>query len=143
MDKIIFLDFDGVMMCGRHAFPSSVHEGFEFHPKSVGNIREIINKTAAKIVVTSTYRRMYNPDVLKERFLAPYQLDKFFIGITPTIKGGRGNEIRSYIENNQVQEYVIFDDLPIQGYGRRFFQTNPFEGITECLRDEAIHLLDK
>lgn len=143
MDKIIFLDFDGVMMCGRHAFPSPLHKGFEFYPRSVENLKDLITQTGAKIVVTSTYRRLYKPEILKEKFLAPYALDKHFLGVTPANQGGRGDEIRAFLESHHIQAYVIFDDMPIQGFGDRFFRIHSFEGITKHQIEEAAKVLNR
>ncbi|WP_027723841.1 HAD domain-containing protein [Tuberibacillus calidus] len=140
MDKIVFLDFNGVMMCGKHPFPSKHHEGFEFYPKSVENLKEIIQATKAKIVVTSTYRKMYAPEQLKTRFFKPYGLEEAFKGITSSL-GSRGEEIKHYIEKHDIQHFVIIDDLPINGFGRHFLRTNGFEGISDWIKKEAILIL--
>ena len=59
--KVIFLDFDGVMDTGYY-FAALIREhkprfdsyGMVFDPYCIENLRKIIDKTGAKIVVSST-----------------------------------------------------------------------------------------
>ena len=59
--KIIFLDFDGVMdtayydhILSKEGLPENDYYGTVFDPDCVQNLKEIIDKTGADIVVTSS-----------------------------------------------------------------------------------------
>jgi len=52
--KIIFLDIDGVLNV--HYKGKRDEYGQAFHPNFVENLREVIDKTGAKIVISSTWR---------------------------------------------------------------------------------------
>ncbi len=117
--KIIFLDIDGVLnvYCeGRDQF------GCTFHTNFVENLRNIIDKTGAKIVISSSWRTD-GLDVMKE--LWKYRdLPGEVIDVTPDcydlIKEGkfefydqveRGHEIQDWLDNHkEVTNYVIIDD---------------------------------
>jgi hypothetical protein len=117
MIKIIFLDFDGVLI--------SVTDK-KFNMRNVDNLNELIRKTDAKIVVTSDWKRDHDFDFIKKT-LTDNGVRGEIIDITPnytiketdTIKVPRGTEIESWItkyntfdgENlKAVVNYVILDD---------------------------------
>lgn len=52
--KVIFLDIDGVLNV--HYKGRQDEYGQAFHPNFVENLREVIDKTGAKIVISSTWR---------------------------------------------------------------------------------------
>jgi hypothetical protein len=117
--KIIFLDIDGVLnvYCeGRDQF------GCTFHTNFVENLRNIIDKTGAKIVISSSWRTD-GLDVMKE--LWKYRdLPGEVIDVTPDsyylINEGkfefydqveRGHEIQYWLDKHkEVTNYVIIDD---------------------------------
>lgn len=109
--KIIFLDIDGVLnvYCeSRDEFGCTFHKHFE------DNLRFIIEKTDAKIVVSSTWR-MEGLDVMqqmwKKRGLAGEVID-----VTPNlidVTRIRGYEIDLWLKMNKhlnVSNYCIIDD---------------------------------
>ena len=60
--KIIFLDIDGVL----NVIPQGRDEyGAIFHPEFVANLKHIIDKTGAKLVISSTWR-MSGLKIMKE-----------------------------------------------------------------------------
>ena len=117
--RIIFLDIDGVLnvYCeGRDQF------GCTFHTNFVENLRNIIDKTGAKIVISSSWRTD-GLDVMKE--LWKYRdLPGEVIDVTPDsydlINEGkfefydqveRGHEIQDWLDKHkEVTNYVIIDD---------------------------------
>jgi len=104
--KVIFLDIDGVL----NLIPQGEDEyGDLFHPHLVNNLKSIIDKTDAKIVITSTWRfsgLKFIEDMWKHRGL-PGEI----IGITPHIDiCKRGEEIEKWLEKNPIKDYVIIDD---------------------------------
>lgn len=116
-DKIIFLDFDGVL----NVIPTK-HDDFGaiFHVEFVLNLKEIIEETGAKIVISSSWRS----DGL-EKLRRMWEHRKYpgeIVDVTPsTVAAGkrydipydlvkRGDEIRLWLENNKVNKFVIIDD---------------------------------
>lgn len=117
MIKIIFLDFDGVLITVTDK---------KFNMRNVDNLNELIRKTGAKIVVTSDWKRDHDFDFIKKT-LTDNGVRGEIIDITPnytiketdTIKVPRGVEIESWISNyntfdgenlKAVVNYVILDD---------------------------------
>ena len=117
MIKIIFLDFDGVLITVTDK---------KFNMRNVDNLNELIRKTGAKVVVTSDWKRDHDFDFIKKT-LTDNGVRGEIIDITPnytiketdTIKVPRGVEIESWISNyntfdgenlKAVVNYVILDD---------------------------------
>ena len=105
--KIIFLDIDGVLC----VIPNSFDEfGANFHKRFEDNLRHIIEQTNAKIVISSTWR-LAGLDVIKEmwkkRNLAGEVIDVTPLGNMDDI---RGNEVQTWLDRNNVENYVIIDD---------------------------------
>jgi hypothetical protein len=105
-NKIIFLDIDGVLNVN---FPSHDEYGRVFHPHFVENLRYIIEKTQAKIVISSTWR--FSGLVIMKEMWEKRNLPGEVIDITPHIDiCKRGEEIEYWLKNNEVDSYVIVDD---------------------------------
>lgn len=106
MKKIIFLDIDGVLNVypqGRDKYGSTFHTHFE------DNLQEIIDKTNAKIVISSTWR--YSGLKVMQNMWRDRGLAGEVIDITPIEPNGiRGDEIAYWLQHNQVDTYVIIDD---------------------------------
>lgn len=114
MNKIIFLDIDGVLnvYCEeRDEFGCIFHKHFE------ENLKWIIEETNAKIVISSTWR-MSGLKVMQEMW-KHRNLAGDIIDVTPfSAFCVRGEEIQTWLDNNEVLNYVIIDDdddmLPTQ-----------------------------
>ena len=164
VQKVIFLDFDGVMNTERYiaerrrnGLPVSDRYGYLFDPEAVENLRRIIDATGAEVVISSSWRlegeeRM--KDMWHERAL-PGQL----IGITgqslhanfpmsagETAGAAKGEEIRGWLKEHASKpyRYVIFDDeADIRPEQRpHFIQTDPRIGITRADAERAIQILN-
>lgn len=105
-DKIIFLDIDGVLNLYREEHDKY---GQLFHDNFVNNLKHIIDETGAKIVLSSTWRLSgfkTNKNMWLDRKL-PGEL----VDVTPIFHNKiRGEEIKHWLVNNQVNSYVIIDD---------------------------------
>lgn len=162
-DKIIFLDIDGVL--------NVIGQGHDeygqiFHKHLEDNLRYVIEQTGAKIVISSTWR-MSGLKVMKEMW-EKRNLPGEVIGITPTevdvVNRGtvefydmvdRGYEIQQYINDNNVKNYIIFDDdndmLPSQfPYFIRTSNNQDHEdcvdigyGLTRKCAEKAIEILNR
>ncbi len=154
MQKVIFLDFDGVLNSGDNSraisqLLSDESEmqrisiaGFEFDERCVRWLTYIINSTGAKIVISSSWRLNYTLEEMRAIW-AHFDLPGELIDYTPFIENEfdifedaeirrveRGREIQRWIDNNRIDKYCIIDDdfdmLPTQV----FVQTDPEFGLT-------------
>ncbi|MGI6341858.1 MAG: HAD domain-containing protein [Bacteroidales bacterium] len=164
--KVIFLDFDGVLNSGdnshvlnRLAFdnPEIMEpsiEGFEFDERCVRWLKYIINRTDAKIVISSSWRLDYKLEKL-QTIWKEFNLPGEVIGYTPsntvsfleeqdlTSDFERGKEILSWLTENKVDSYCIIDDdfdvLPDQV----FVQTDPEFGLTYETAELVVEYLNR
>lgn len=118
MKPILFLDIDGVLNVipqGRDKYGALFHTNFE------SNLKRIIDKTGADIVISSTWR-MSGLEVMKKMW-TDRNLPGDVVGITKTadkiVDTGltdyydlvcRGDEIELYIKENGITNYCIIDD---------------------------------
>lgn len=129
--KVIFLDIDGVLNTNDNIIKQvnenngkqSYQYQFNFDPQSMKNLQEIVLKSDAKIVVTSTWRLHFGVDYSDRddyinyeksfyRNMEEYGILDSYIGITPRFCGEiRGKEIQSWLnENEKVTHFLILDD---------------------------------
>jgi methionine--tRNA ligase beta chain len=118
--KTIFLDIDGVLNVD---YKDRDQFGHIFRDEYVQNLKEIIEKTGAKIVISSTWK-----DKGIERMLALWKernLPGEIIDVTPDCvdvceatdivyydQVKRGHEIKLWLDRHpEVTQYVIFDDI--------------------------------
>jgi hypothetical protein len=141
MDKIIFLDIDGCLNCRTTKERHGPFLGID--QKLVKIFNQIIKKTGAKVVLSSTWR-------LSEDWLDTMidnGLQCMFLGRTPHFGGEyrgntRGLEIQKWLSdyNKEVKFCVIDDDndmLPDQ----KLFQTSFETGLTEEIAKNIISYL--
>lgn len=117
--KVIFLDIDGVLQV---EFNKKDEWGHLFYSPFVENLRNIIDKTGAKIVISSTWK-MSGLQILKEMWVGR-NLPGEIIDITPNevdvVDRGtcefydlvdRGYEIQQWIDDNKPDKWIILDDV--------------------------------
>jgi len=140
--KLIFLDIDGVMNHRDYMVRSRLHHLQEFCPIAVRNLREIIKRTGAMVVISSTWRKF--KDIDKVMFC--YDLDQYVVGKTPILEDEiRGKEIQQYIDNSdfEVEQFIIIDDDADMGaLLPRLIQCKGYSGLTDERREEAIEMLN-
>ena len=119
--KIIFLDVDGVLNCS--STTRKLH-GMRFvDTRKMYRVREICERTGAKVVISSSWRWGTAPDAFVldvEMWNALLQeFDKHripVIGHTPlSFDDNRGNEIRTWLKMQEepVEQFVVIDDIII------------------------------
>lgn len=138
MNKIIFLDFDGVI-----THPKSK---WQIDPKKLDLIVKIIQATSAKIVVSSSWKRGKDLDSFKYECLKginPLFIESI-IDLTSNIGSCRGAEIQEYLNLHEVDFYVILDDDSdmLESQLLNFVQTDTYFGISEREVDICIDLLN-
>lgn len=117
--KVIFLDIDGVLNSTQYW--ESIQDDkremsemeFELCPKCLKNLKEIVDATNAKIVVTSTWKRIKNKMEKFEQYIPNFGLSVY--DQTPCHPDGaihRGDEIRQYLEQhkNEIEKFILLDD---------------------------------
>ena len=165
MRKVIFLDIDGVLNTGwwysqMDGNTPKDKYGYAFDPRSVANLKKIVDETGAEIVISSSWKSFglsELEDMWQERGL-PGKL----IGITPNsvtdemllnadldhmeIFSIRGMEIKEWLDKHgkKVSHYVIIDDMDnfLPEQKSHFVQTDPEVGITEEDANMAIKILN-
>jgi diphthamide synthase subunit DPH2 len=146
--KVIFLDINGVMVTNHYKVLSKKHGFTLFTPSCVEQLKDLLAKTNAKIVVTSTWRIHSSISKLKEIF-SENGLEKCIVDKTPVIRFAmRGDEIKKYIEDHkgtehQVDKFVIIDDDDDMGELSPFLvQTSRRTGLNEKAKNKAIKMLN-
>ena len=153
MNKILFLDFDGVLNTEHYqgllqyqGKPWQDEYGDFFDPKAVKQLKRIIDATDADIVVESSWKYL-GLDAMKELWEVR-NLPGTIIDITPSLLGkNKGVEIASWLSKYAKQDirYVIIDDeyVILDSQLPHFILTNPYEGITEEQANRAISMLNE
>jgi hypothetical protein len=104
--KVIFLDFDGVLVTAHDRYKAG-------SPFCVFNLNRITDATGAKLVVSSSWRILFEMDELV-RFLREWGVTGEVIGKTPVIHDvERGIEIQKWLKMNRslnVTDIIILDD---------------------------------
>lgn len=150
MEKILFLDIDGVLNSSRSAIASHGHypwsvdaeELHRFDAVAVNLIRRICEETACKVVLSSTWRLSEEWVKIGPTLMLP------IIDRTPSKIGltNRGQEINHWLSDKpQVKKYAIIDDdsdmlksqLPF------FVQTSFKNGMMIEHYDQLIEILGK
>ena len=125
MNKIIFLDIDGVLnsqktFIDNHKWKKIfvkiktnniedivTRKMLDIDLDKVFMLRDICNLTGAKIVISSCWRNLTYYILVEEKLVS---LGLPIIGATPYIDNNRGEEIRKYLEENKVDNFIILDD---------------------------------
>lgn len=153
MNKILFLDFDGVLNTEHYqgllqyqGKPWQDEYGAFFDPKAVKQLKRIIDATDADIIVESSWKYL-GLDAMKELWEVR-NLPGTIIDITPSLLGkNKGVEIASWLSKYAKQDirYVIIDDeyVILDSQLPHFILTNPYEGITEEQANRAISMLNE
>ncbi len=169
MDKIIFLDFDGVLnteyyqnyLCYQGLAYQDEY-GALFAPEAIKQLERIVEATNAKIVIESSWKYLgleamqemwtvrhlpgqvidITPSSVSDQWLLSANLDD----IDPAMGHCKGMEIASWLADNAGPDarYVIIDDeyVILDSQLPNFILTNPYDGITEELADRAISILN-
>ena len=169
MNKIIFLDFDGVLNTEHYqnylmyqGKPWRDEYGALFDPKAVLQLKRIVDITKADFVIESSWKYLglvAMQELWEERDLPgkvigitdSYASDKWLLNanlddIDPAMGHCKGMEIASWLADNTKNDvnYVIIDDeyVCLESQLPYFILTNPHDGITEDIADRAIALLN-
>lgn len=158
MKKLIFLDFDGVI--------TTLKSRWCLDPEKIALLQEIVDKTGAEIVISSSWRRGTLESTIRSitdpnnPFVkdVPFSLLDKVVGITRRLqvidpsgetspRNIRGIEIMSYLQEHNYEDisYVILDDDSDMLYWQKdnFIQTDASEGLSKEDVQKAIKILNK
>ena len=134
--NIVFTDIDGVV---------NPHWKNKWCPKAVAVYCRICKDFDLKPVITSTWRLAHNKAELQEIFRGN-GIDVEILDFTPHIdQADRGVEIKSWLDNNEWDSYVVLDDKTsdIVGYVDNVVKCRSWIGLTQEEYDEVVKLLAK
>lgn len=158
MNKILFLDIDGVLNCNDYyvrGTRDAPHPLSEICPLAIDHLNKIVAETGCNIVISSTWRHSgvdYCINVLKE-----CGFTGMVLGITPHLReewAERGNEIYKYLLDHKLykfnsyevidHDYAILDDDIDMLYMQKdnFFHCHPKTGLTEEIANNVIQFLN-
>lgn len=169
MEKIIFLDFDGVLNTEHYqrflSFQGKAWEdeyGAFFDPESVLQLRRIVEATNADIVIESSWK-FYGLETMQEMWkrrnmpgkvidITPSSVSDSWLlaadlnDINPAMGHCKGMEIASWLSDNAPKDarYVIIDDehVIMESQSPYFLLTDSYDGITAEIADKAISILN-
>ena len=146
--KYIFLDVDGVLNCNttEATAPSGC---IGISDKFVKRLKEMVEATGARIVLSSDWR--LDKESADYKYLTQKLKYKGGIQIyshTPDLNWQRrGLEIRDWLVNHKVANYVILDDVCFADFNRElldhFVQTDDWKGLTDEDIQKAIEILNR
>ena len=150
--KVIFLDIDGVLNSEDYVY-SCREYGIAIDPTRMVLLKQIINETNAKIVLSTSWREHWekNPDECRKTGLqintifSKYDLEIF--DKTPNLRTRREQEIWYWLNKNpQVKNFVVLDDMFLcaEFLNGHFIKTsNRFDGLDEADVEKAIEILSE
>lgn len=153
--KVLFLDFDGVLNSTQSTILSVRQEQDPVHDLcrvACSNLQLIIETVPGlKIVVSSSWRKLYSLDWLKEH-LAKYGVDSsVLIDLTPARFSSRprGYEIQEWLDDYK-QEHpedpithfaIVDDDADMKHLMDNLVQTNAYIGLTYGKATDIVKML--
>lgn len=152
MNKIIFLDIDGVLNSASYQMLLVQNDcaiedqyGHLFDPECVKQLGRVIEHTGARIVISSDWKDTLGLDGLREMW-KNRNLPGAVIDVTPTFSPHRGDEIERWLENaTEVGSYAIIDDMPETNFNPdqlpHFVRTDGYQGITQKTAGRVIKIL--
>lgn len=151
--KIIFLDCDGVVnskkfMLATGPIQSASSNGWKedwIDPEAIVLLNEIIERTNASVVLSSTWRRLNTLEVINNAFKAMGFISTI-IDKTPYLGGAdRGKEIDAWLkEYPLVSKFIILDDdSDMYPHMDKLIKTSWEYGLTQVEVELAVDMLNK
>ena len=152
--KVIFLDIDGVLNCATTTKRLECCNEFTFvDTRKILRLRDIVERTGAQIVLSSTWRLGADPkaffleragyDELRREFLRVHC--PVWVDITPDFpRAKRWQEINAWLMlHPEVEEFVVLDDVgeELKPLADHLVLTNMRDGLTKERAELAIKML--
>lgn len=143
--KYILLDFDGVLtsssytwLCHMEKRPANLFGMDWFDPRCLDALRTLVERTGAKIIVSSSWRDLSTEQLkwLWEQVPMPGE----FCGTTPIWILTKKGAIKHWINKHPDDRWVILDDIDL-GFPNQV-RTDPHTGLSEADVQQAIKVLN-
>lgn len=117
--KIIFLDVDGVLNSGVYAeeYVEKYKDNEEYHiwcdPVAVQKVTDFCKDNHCWLVISSSWRKTNDIQSTVDRFediSGFHPLIPYIVGQTSRIGRTRGEQIKDFVDNFGIKNYVIVDD---------------------------------
>ena len=126
MNNIIFLDIDGVLnylnyfikmkntrvnynkvFYNNYYYATFLINLLDIDQNKLYLLKEIIRETNSKVVISSSWRNLKIYPLIEDYLI---KMGIPVIGTTPYINSKRGLEIKTYLKEHKVDNYIILDD---------------------------------
>jgi hypothetical protein len=129
----------------------------QIDPKLVANLNQLVNATGAKIVISSSWRHVWDHEEIEQMLVSKgFQHQGSVIDRTPESEGGfRGKEIEDWIALHAERKVVDDQQMPIESFvilddnndftttqQQHFVHTNPKRGLSTQDVKKAIGILN-
>lgn len=153
--KSIFLDVDGVLNCATTERRLTSNPAFPFvDTRKVLRLREILEKTGASLVLSSSWRvgAFAHASVSDRQAFLELRAEfkrlrcPLWIDCTPIMSGSREGEIKKWLERHpEVTDFVILDDVGVEfdKLKDHLVLTNWQTGLDKVAANKVIELLNK
>lgn len=150
--KVVFLDIDGVLNSEDYVY-SYREYGIAIDPTRMVLLKQIIDQTNAKIVLSTSWREHWEKapnecgkiGLQINSIFSQYNLE--ILDKTPNLRTRREQEIWYWLNKNpQVKNFVVLDDMFLcaEFLDGHFIKTsNHFDGLDEADVEKAIGILNK
>lgn len=154
--KIIFLDIDGVLNNHKYLTINRFikdEECNDIDESKVLLLKSIVKKTNAKLVLSSSWKRMFDEQLSPRTESAAKIINilskngLFLLDKTADLNKKKGDEIRKWLAEHQdsVDRFVILDDDLNSNWGELtpyLIKTSYYIGLTEVLVNCAVQKLN-
>ena len=144
--KIIFLDIDGVINSMSGLYMRGGQSIMDLYVEHIQVLKWILDKTDARIVISSTWRIGMTVEELKRMFYNYGLPSRYIIDKTPRFTGEqRGFEIKHWLDNCDVdvESFVVLDDdSDMDAVRDNFVQTKHDYGLTYVEGFKAVEMLN-
>ena len=145
MDKIIFLDVDGVLN-SKYTNARSPEGHVGVMDSKVKLLSKLVEETNADVVISSDWRLIKDADyqylINKLRYKGRIEIR----GETPNLSWShRGTEIKSYLDDHPTDAWVVLDDIVFSDFEiveGHLVLTDPEFGLTEADVEKAKRILE-
>jgi hypothetical protein len=147
---VLFLDVDGVLNSTRYLKENPGvfdhrEEWRAFDPVAVARLEQVLSRTGAVIVVSSTWRITNTEEQLLDFLHRRGAPSARIVGITPVLTGYRGDEIKSYLKDHPgiTRFAIVDDDSDMDPYYHKLIKTSYEEGMLDKHVELLVTMLTK
>jgi hypothetical protein len=134
MGKVLILDFDGVLNNEPFLRHQKNHpsEARFFDPKNIDSLNTLVEAIKFdQIVVSSSWKKNRTIEDLRRLLSSEeFAFASLVSDVTPDCDS-REDEIAKWIEAADIEEYLVLDDMRLQGFQHHFYRTDPQKGLSQ------------